>query len=463
MKPEWQHLVPVPVARICATLRQHGYEAFVVGGAMRDALLGVPPHDWDIATSAPPNVVMGMFPKTIPTGIAHGTVTVVENGGSFEITTYRGEGPYSDGRRPDYVFAVQTIEQDLSRRDFTVNAIAGDPLTGEIRDPWGGLRDMQTRVLRAVGDPHQRFAEDGLRVMRAARFAAMLRYTVDPATEAAIPMHLATLARVSPERIFDELSKMLTRPVEPSIGLFLLARTGVMRLILPDLAAGIGMEQGPYHRYDVFEHTARAVDAAAPRLNVRLAALLHDSGKPRSRTWSPEKNHWIFYGHYDVSAEIADDWLQRMRTSTELRENVVTLVRHHEFQHTLGDSGSAIRRWIKRVGGSCVVWDLVDLRRADLQAQAMPHVPQMLVALDEMAARVTEILTSSPPVDVCTLAIKGEDIMRLLGVEPGRGGGGKLIGLVKKELVELVTEDPSLNTREALEPLVEEVARKVQR
>lgn len=456
MTGEWRHLVPEPVRRICARLHEHGWESWVVGGAMRDTLMGVPPHDWDVATKASPEVVMGMFPKAIPTGIQHGTVTVVENGGHYEITTYRGEGPYSDGRRPDYVFAVQTIEQDLSRRDFTVNAIAGDPLTGEIRDPWNGLADMRSRLLRAVGDPNARFSEDGLRVMRAARFAAMLGFQLDPATEQAIPRHLPILARVSVERIFDEISKMLTRSQRPSVGLFIMARTGIVAMLLPELAAGIGMEQGPYHRFDVFEHTAYAVDAAPPKLNVRLAALLHDVGKPRTRSWSPDKGRWIFYGHSDLGGQIADDWLLRMKTPTELRENVVLLVRQHEFQPSVLEAGSAIRRWLKRIGGGCAAWDLIDLRRADLAAQAQGHVPAMLVELDAFAAKITEVLTFAPPVDLCTLAISGEDIMRILGEKPG-----KLVGRVKKELVEMVTDDPSLNTREALEPLVAEVASRV--
>lgn len=461
---EWRHLVPEPVARICAWMRQHGYEAWVVGGAMRDTLRGAPPNDWDIASSAPADVVMGLFPKAIPTGIAHGTVTVVENGGEYEITTYRGEGPYTDGRRPDFVYPVSTIEEDLSRRDFTVNAIAGDPITGEVRDPWGGVPDMAAMVLRAVGDPDARFNEDGLRIMRAARFAATLAYALDPATMAAIPRAVPTFMRTSAERKFDELTKMLLKAAKPSIGLDVMYYGGIMQALLPQLAVGFGMEQGPYHRYDVLYHTFAVVDCTPPRLAVRLAALLHDVGKPQTRSWSEDKGRWIFYGHSEVGAEIADAWLKAMKTPTELREAVVLLIRHHEFQHTLGSlehrsgaaSDAAIRRWLKRIGGPCVLRDLLDLRRADLHGQGMSHVPAMLADADALQTRVTELLTAAPLVSECTLAISGLEIAAILGVKPG-----PLIGKVKRELVERVTDDPTLNSREKLEPLIPSVAMKV--
>lgn len=454
---EWRQLVPEPVTRICARLRQYGYEAWVVGGAMRDVLRGAPPNDWDVASSAPADAVMGLFPHAVPTGIAHGTVTVVENGSEYEITTFRGEGPYSDGRRPDYVFPVRTIEEDLARRDFTVNAIAGDPITGEIRDPWGGIPDMAAMILRAVGDPYARFHGDGLRILRAARFAAVLEYAIDPETMGAIPYAVPILLRTSVERQFDELSKMLTKADRPSIGLNVMYLGGIAHALLPQLAAGYGMEQGPYHRYDVWNHTLAAVDAAPPRLVVRLAALLHDVGKPQTRSWSEEKGRWIFYGHADVGAEIADAWLRAMRVPTALREAVVHLIRHHEFQHTVRmDSDAALRRWLRRIGGPCVLRDLLDLRRADLTAQAMPHVPEMLAQLDALQERVTVLLTAAPLVSECTLAISGTEIARILGVKPG-----PVIGKVKRELVELVTDDPSLNTRERLEPLVAGIAAKL--
>lgn len=456
MTVAWHKLVPDGAQVICQVLRDAGHTAFIVGGAMRDALMEREPKDWDIATSALPDVVVKLFPKVIPTGIQHGTVTVVMPDGSYEVTVFRGEGAYSDGRRPDEIYFLQNVEQDLARRDFTINAIAGDPLTGDIVDPFGGQADIDNRILRAVGDPNARFAEDGLRCLRAARFAAMLEFDLDPATAAAIPNHLRTLAKVSVERQFDEIAKMLIRSEHPSIGLIVMAQTGLLQVVLPELVPAVGMQQNRYHQFDVFTHTLVAVDTVVPRLPLRLAALLHDIGKPKARAWNEKNQDWTFYGHEEVSAKIASVWLRRMKVSTDLHDEVVALVLHHLILYSPDWSDAAVRRWVKKVG-PCRVHDLLELANADIEGQGdTPFNAAKRQGVDELRERVTMIMAEAPALDVCNLAVTGEDIMRVLKVKPSR-----IVGQVKNALLDVVLEQPEMNTREILEALIPEAARKV--
>lgn len=449
LAPGWERSVPEAVRSICGRLREAGYDAYVVGGALRDLALGRRPGEWDVATAAEPDCVARLFPRTAPTGIAHGTITVLAPCARVEVTTFRGDGAYVDGRRPVSVAFVRDVREDLARRDFTVNAMAGDPATGEIIDPFGGMDDLRARVLRAVGDPDARFSEDGLRPMRAARFAAVLEFVVEPRTRGALARHRDTFRMVSAERVRDEWVKMVEGARRPSVGLLLLAESGLLGDILPQLARARGFAQNRHHELDLLDHTLRAADEAPPRLAVRLAAILHDLGKIDRRAWSEEKADWTFFGHEDVSGGIADDWLRRMRFPNELRDRVVSLVRRHGTYYDDGWSDAAIRRWIRRVGVDRID-DQLDLLEADVRAKGdRPDVAGALGDARALRDRVARILAAAPPMSPDALALDGDAIMRILGIQPG-----PRVGEIKRALLELVTDDPERNTSETLEEIV---------
>ena len=334
-----------------------------------------------------------MFRRTIPTGIAHGTVTVLTDGRPVEVTTFRGDGAYADGRHPVAVTFVPDIRQDLARRDFTVNAVAGDPLDGTVVDPFGGLVDLRARLLRAVGDPDARFSEDGLRPMRAARFAATLEFDVEAATRAALGRHLDVFRKVSRERVRDELAKMLLAP-RPSVGLHLLRESGLLAEFLPQLARTHGVPQNRFHQFDLFEHTLHAVDGTPPRLPVRLAALLHDLGKLEAVEWDERKGDRTFVGHERLSAAIAGEWLRELRFASRESEHVVALVANHGTYYDASWTDAAVRRWIRRVGVEHIDNQLA-LLAADLAAKGdRPDVPQ---GLDDARWASAPPLCSLPP------------------------------------------------------------------
>ncbi|MFW6086550.1 MAG: CCA tRNA nucleotidyltransferase, partial [Myxococcota bacterium] len=351
---------------LCRRLRQAGYGAWVVGGSLRDLLLGGEVGDWDLATSAQPAEVKKVFRRVIPTGIQHGTVTVLFEGGSYEVTTLRGETTYTDGRHPDRVYFVEDIEADLARRDFTGNAIAYDPVEDVTCDPFGGLADLERRVLRAVGDPRERFSEDGLRVLRAARFVATLEFELDPSTERAIAPAIETFRKVSHERVREEWLKAL-RAREPSRAFEVMRRTGILEVTLPELLAQVACEQNRYHAYDVWTHTMACVDAMEGDAIERLAALLHDLGKPRSRSVSDKTGDHTFYGHERIGADMAQRWLRDYRFSNEERDKVVRMIRHHLLGYSPEWTDAAVRRFIKRVGKD-LIDPLLRLARADAGA-----------------------------------------------------------------------------------------------
>jgi tRNA nucleotidyltransferase (CCA-adding enzyme) len=409
---------------------------------VRDVELGRPAKDWDIATSAMPDEVQRLFKKTIPTGIAHGTVTVLMHGAPIEVTTYRGEGAYSDARRPDHVVFGVTLEEDLARRDFTMNAIAYDPVADALVDPFGGHADLAARVIRAVGDPEARFREDGLRVMRAIRFAATLGFTIEPATEAAIPSALGSLARVSGERVRDELLKLLGAP-KPSIGLWVAQRTGILGVVLPELAEGVGVAQNRFHRYDVWRHTVESVDATPGDALTRLGALLHDVAKPR--TAAPKADapgEYTFFRHDLVGAEMTDQIARRLRLSNKEREKVTALVGHHMFWYSPEWSDATVRRFLRRIGPELVP-DLFALRAGDVIGRGFGEDPEK--ELGELRRRIETVVAEDQALSIADLAVTGQDVMDVLGVPPGRIVGDTLRGLLEE-----VIDDPTLNTRAAL-------------
>jgi len=438
------------VLEICQELRKAGERAWVVGGCVRDTLLGEPVNDWDVATSALPGKVQQTFDKVIPTGIDHGTVTVLWKGSAYEVTTLRGEGAYSDGRRPDSVVFVGDIDQDLARRDFTVNAIAYDPVDGRVVDPFHGLVDMGAKVLRAVGDPKERFQEDGLRILRGARFVATLDFELEGATEAAFRGALDTYRKVSPERVREEWIKAM-KARAPSRAFEVMRRTGILEVTYPELLEQVGCEQNQWHAYDVWDHTMRVLDESEADPSERMAALLHDVAKPRTRARSDKTGDWTFYHHERVGADMADRWLRDYRFSNQERELIVDLVRHHLICYGSEWTDAAVRRFIKRVGSDRVE-ALLRLGEADALGKGR-NVEEELALLKELRSRIDEQIEQGGALTTQDLAIDGKDVMAHL-----EGGPGPVVGQVLRELLEQVIEDPSLNTRDKLMPIVEKLA-----
>ncbi len=419
---------------------------------MRDILMGRPHTDYDIATDAVPEQVMSLFRKVIPTGIKHGTVTVLWKGTTFEVTTFRTEAGYSDGRRPDSVTFTPSILDDLSRRDFTINAMAYHLGENRMIDPHEGTRDLARRVIRAIGDPAERFREDGLRPLRACRFAAQLSFSVAQGTRDAIPGALDVLARVSAERVRDEILKTLEAPV-PSVGLMLMRETGILGVVLPELLEGVGVTQGTLHCYDVFTHSLYACDAA-PRESVvlRLAALLHDIGKPRVRAEEADGRP-TFYTHERVSAQMAEEILVRLKLPNAVIRDVTHLVAHHMFNYQEEWSDAAVRRLIARVGEG-VIDDLVALRRADQIGMCRENAQAFPEGLALFAERVAAVLRESRTFTVRQMAADGNDLMERLGIPPG-----PLVGIILGELLQAVLEDPALNEKEKLLEIAEKLYR----
>lgn len=433
--------VPGPVLALLRRLQDAGHPAYAVGGAVRELLRGIDITDWDVATAARPNQVAALFPRVLPTGIKHGTVTVLTDSGPCEVTTFRTEHGYADARHPDHVTFVDDIESDLSRRDFTVNAIAWDPIAGRIFDPFGGEEDLRQGLIRCVGDPGQRFREDGLRPIRAARFAATLEFEVENGTFQALGAARDSVARIAAERVRDELMRMLDAPL-PSRGFEVLRRAGLLPVWLPELQECIAVPQNRYHAYDVYFHTLYTCDAApAGKPLVRLAALFHDVGKPRTRA-EREDGEGTFYNHQFVSAKMAEEAMTRLRFSGEDIQQVAHLVREHMFDYRREWTDAAVRRFLRHVGAEHVA-DLFDLRIADNLGNGLktgfPHY------LGELHDRVSEILRRQEALTVRDLAVDGNDVMRELGVP-----AGPRVGQILDRLLEEALEDPARNDRERL-------------
>jgi tRNA nucleotidyltransferase (CCA-adding enzyme) len=434
--------IPADVLQICRRLREAGKRAWIVGGCTRDLILGREVHDWDVATDARPGEVMDVFRRVIPTGVEHGTVTVMIGKKGYELTTLRGEGAYSDGRHPDSVLFVNDLTQDLARRDFTVNAIALDPLRGEWEDPFGGREDLAARLIRAVGEPVQRFSEDGLRLLRAARFVATLQFELEPKTRDAMGLALPTLRKVSGERVRDEILKTLMAP-SPSRGFQLMLSTGLLEVVLPELIATVGCEQNHYHRFDVWTHTMQVLDACVAEPVLRLAALLHDVGKPASRQMSEKTGEATFYHHEVKGAQLAEAVCMRLRLSTEQRERVVSLVRLHLVVYDDTWTDAAVRRWVRRVGEQNV-GAVLEIARADAHGKGVDGA-QSLQALDALRERVQQLQAQGLAISVRQLAIDGHDLMEQLGI-----AAGPRVGHILRLLLEQVLETPEINQRDEL-------------
>ena len=415
-----------------------GHHAYVVGGSVRDALLGRDPADWDLATSARPETLVELFPGSVYEN-RFGTVAVRRAGDVFEITTFRTEHDYADFRRPHHVEFGDDIVADLGRRDFTVNAIAwgrhAGAATNAIADPFGGLADLAAGVLRAVGEPDARFREDALRMVRAVRLAATLEIAIEPVTLAAIGSNASLVAHLSGERIGAELAKLLAAP-RPSIGLRISEQTGLLAVLSPELAAQRGIAQNKIPGEDLWDHTLRTVDAApADRPVVRLAALLHDIGKPATRS----DGH--FHHHDAVGASQAEALLRRLRYPRVATDEVVHLIRHHMFTVDPHATDAAVRRFILRIGRQRIDAQFALRRADDIGSGVAPDDPTLVA----FRARIDAELAAEAALDRFALRIDGDDLIRELGMEPG-----PRLGRTLDELVDRVIADPALNERPTL-------------
>jgi tRNA nucleotidyltransferase (CCA-adding enzyme) len=433
---------PDAVRRIAARLEEAGYETWAVGGAVRDSILGRPAGDWDLATRARPEEVMGVFRRTVPIGLDHGTVGVLDRGKLYEVTTFRRDVE-TTGRHAVVEFA-HGIEDDLARRDFTINAIAWHPVSGRLLDPFDGRADLEGGRLRTVGEPADRFAEDYLRVLRAFRFAGQFELEIEAATWDALCAAVPNLGRLSAERVREELVKVLTLTRRASRTLDLYRDSGALTHLYPELAALVGeREQGSGR--DLWAVTLAAVDAIAPaRVTLRLAALLHAVGMPAART-RDLRGGWRYTGHEVLGARKAEDVMRRLKSSNADTERVVRLVRHQRdlFPPDAPDAG--VRRWLRDVGVDLVP-DLFRLRFALWRAaESGAGRPDDLLERWAMARRV---LRQRPPLRLGDLAVGGHDLRRL-GIQPGPGYG-EILG----DLLERVIDDPSLNDPATLKGIV---------
>ncbi|MEZ4323775.1 MAG: hypothetical protein R3B40_01090 [Polyangiales bacterium] len=434
--------IPDDVVDLCRRLHEHGERGWIVGGCIRDVLLGRSISDWDVATSATPDRVQRVFRKVIPTGIEHGTVTVLHRGTPYEVTTLRGEGAYTDGRRPDEVFFVTDIDRDLARRDFTVNAIAYDPLEDTLIDPLGGLADLESRRLRAVGAPAERFGEDGLRILRGARFCATLGFDLEAATEAAFAGAIGVFAKVSRERVRDEWLKTM-RAERPSRAFEVMRRTGILDVTLPELVEQHGCEQNRWHAYDVWHHTMAVLDAMRGDPPTNSPRCCATSPKPRTRALSEKTHDYTFYNHERVGADMADAFLREYRFSNDERQRVVHLVRHHLVCYQSSWTDAAVRRFVQRVGRDGID-PLLRLAEADALGKGRP-VEEELASLVELRARVDTLMAAGAALSTGDLAVNGRDVLARL-----EGRGGPVVGEILRELLEAVLEDPTLNERDRL-------------
>lgn len=453
--------IPTYVTKVSEELIKNGFEAFLVGGSIRDIILGKIPEDYDIATNAYPEEISKLFSKSIPTGAKFGTITVIsedENGEKFDVqvTTYRSEADYVGGRWPSKVEFARTIQEDLSRRDFTINSIALDLSTLNkseqvLIDQYKGQEDLKLKVIKAVGNPIERFEEDGLRSVRACRLASQLQFAIEPKTFEAITQTLHITKLVSVERFRDELLKLILKSPKPSIGLRLLKDTGILSIFIPELVEGVDVTQPEFHSDDVFEHSILTVDEAED--SVKLAALFHDIGKPRTIVKDEKGTH--FYGHDLVGAEMTKEIMKRLKFSNVEIEDTVRLVRWHMFYYpsadwrksednkdkpTHGWTDAAIRRLIQNVGGEEAIDQLLKLRIADQLSNKKYEFDR--AELDAISERIADVKAKEMALKISDLDITGNDLIQNFNIKPG-----PQIGKVLSYLLDKVIEEPGLNKK----------------
>ncbi len=430
--------LPKHVKAIITTLEKAGFEGYAVGGCVRDTLLGKEPDDWDITTSAAPQQVKGLFSRTIDTGIQHGTVTVLMDRETYEVTTYRIDGEYEDGRHPKEVVFTANLLEDLKRRDFTINAMAYNDKSG-IVDAFGGMDDLENQVIRCVGNPVERFTEDALRMMRAVRFSGQLGYEIDEKTGQAVTQLAPTLSKISAERICTELTKLMVSP-HPDY-LRKAYELGMTRVFLPEFDAVMETPQNnPHHCYNAGEHILHSLNYVRADKVLRFAMLFHDLGKAVTRT-TDEEGIDHFHGHVERSADMADQIMKRLRFDNDTREKVVRLVKYHDLKIEL--TPRAVRRAIVKTGEELFPY-LLEVKRADFLAQSMYLRKEKEEELKQLEAIFNEVIANKDCTSLKMLAVGGSDLIAA-GMKPG-----KELGETLHRLLELVLEDPSLNTKEYL-------------
>lgn len=453
--------IPKEVTHVTEKLEKAGFQAFLVGGCVRDLVLGREPKDWDITTNAKPDEIIALFDKTFYEN-TFGTVGVVMGDGVedpetagegikvIEVTPYRLESAYSDNRHPDTVSFSQKLEDDLQRRDFTINSLAYSVSEEKIIDLYNGQKDIKDKIIRTVGDPVKRFIEDGLRILRAIRLSSELGFEISPETERAIADNANLLKNISIERIRDEFTKIIMSE-RPMDGLLAMKKLGLLPYVLPELEKTIGVEQNKAHAYHVWEHLLRSVQHSADKnypLEIRLSALFHDISKPESRRRNKEQDNWTFYGHEVVGARVTREILTRLKYPSKIIEKVVTMVRWHMFfSDTEQISLSAVRRMIVNVGRENI-WDLMNLRICDRIGTGRPKEDPY--RLRKYHAMIDEALRD--PISVGMLKIDGKRIMDVSRITPG-----PKIGYTLHALLEEVLEDPTKNTSEYLENRAKEL------
>lgn len=424
-----------------------GFEAYVVGGCVRDSILERIPQDWDITTSAKPEQVKALFPRTIDTGLQHGTVTILLEQEGFEVTTYRIDGKYEDSRHPTEVIFTPSLEEDLKRRDLTINAMAYNDETGLV-DIYGGLEDIRAQVVRCVGNPMERFEEDALRILRAIRFAAQLGYHIEEGTKDAIRQLAPGLKNISAERIQAELVKLMTSP-HPDY-LRVAYDCGVTKVFLPEFDLAMETEQNhPHHCCSVGEHTLRALTEVEPDRILRLATLFHDIGKPATLTID-EQGITHFHSHAQVGADMTREILRRMKFDNETINKVCKLVLNHDYGNDLEPDMRLLRRTVNRIGEDAFP-GLFQVKQADILAQSDYLRREKLARLEKWQQLYQELQEKGQCVSLKSMAVTGSDLIRL-GMKPGRE-----LGEVLQKLLELVLEEPERNTREFLLARAEEM------
>jgi len=444
--------IPARVAKeikaISTTLTNNGYECYLIGGSVRDLILGIPVYDYDFATNAHPEAVMKLFKKVVPTGIKHGTVTVLMHYAQYEITTYRADGTYSDGRHPDTVVFSKTLKEDVERRDFTINGLAYDVHNTQIIDYVGGMEDIEKKIIRTIGNPLQRFSEDGLRPYRACRLAAKLHFTIHKETLEAIPHVLDIAKKISVERVRDEIKKMLETD-KPSEGFEYMRVTGLLDLCIPELSQGFGMEQNKYHMYDIYYHSIYSCDAAPKEKPlIRLAALLHDIGKIPTRREGSDGDY-TFYNHEVISSRIARKIMRRLKFSNDEIEYVNNLIVNHMFHYTPDWTDGAVRRFIRKVGLDNLE-DLFILRLADRCGNGMRDgLPE---PIKKLKRHIQKVIEKDNAFTVKDLDIDGYILMEHLKLKPG-----PIIGKILNELLERVLDNPELNNQDTLLAMAQEI------
>ena len=431
-------ILPENVQAIITTLENAGYEAYAVGGCVRDTLLNKEPDDWDITTSATPEQAKALFPRTIDTGIQHGTITVLMGKETYEVTTYRIDGEYEDSRHPKEVIFTSNLLEDLKRRDFTINAMAYNDRSG-IVDAFDGMQDLENKIIRCVGNPTERFTEDALRMMRAVRFSGQLGYEIEPATAEAIKELAPTLSKISAERVCTELVKLM---VSDHPEYFRKAyELGMTKVFMPEFDAAMDtVQNNPHHCYNVGEHILHSLTHVRNDKVLRLTMLFHDLGKARTRT-TDEEGIDHFHGHVEESARIADDIMKRLRFDNDTRNKVVKLVKYHDLDMALTSKG--VRKAIVKLSEELFPL-FIEVQRADYLAQSMYKRDEKEAENKEIQRLYEQILEEQNCVSLKTLAITGSDLIEA-GMKPG-----KEIGEVLQKLLEEVLEEPSLNTKDIL-------------